>query len=113
MQKGAIDEESFRIQLAQVELKERRAEFDVQEKSTSLQNDLKEKELKLRQKVAATAQEVADNEGWSVVLDKHAPGVLYVKSDTDGTPQLLKACDKKYEAELAKSVLAKDDKKSA
>ena len=41
-----------------------------------------------------------------MVFDKNT--LVFASSDVDGTDQLLKACDKKYEAELAASALKKE-----
>lgn len=110
VQKGLITESDFRVQLSTVELKERRAEFDVQEHSAQLQNKLKNQEAELRQNIAVAAKEVAKAQEWSVVLDVHAPGVIYVNADIDGSPEVLKACDKTYEANRAKSALSTETK---
>lgn len=110
VQKGLITEANFRVQLANVEIKERRAQFDVEEKSATIQNDLKNKESELRQDIAATAQELVKTEGWGVVVTKDAPFLVAANQDADVTPQVLKAFDKKYEASLAKSSLSTEKK---
>ena len=110
VQKGLISESKFRMQLANVELKERRAQFDVEEASATIQNDLKNKETELRQDIAATAQELLKTENWGVVVTKDAPFLVAANQDADVTPQVLKAFDKKYEANLAKSALSTEAK---
>lgn len=112
VQKGLITEAKFRAQLANVELQERRAHFDVEEASATIQNDLKNKETELRQDIAATAQELVKSENWGVVVTKDAPFLVAANQDADVTPQVLKAFDKKYEASLAKSALSSDKKET-
>jgi Skp family chaperone for outer membrane proteins len=110
MQKGILGEEDIRKELVSVELKERRASFDLEQEKAQLQADLKSEEVKLQKDISATANEIVASGDWTFVVTKDNPFVLASGDEHDGTKELLSAFDKKYETQLAKASLATEKK---
>ena len=80
------------------------SERTLADKEEALRNSIQKKQLALREKQLKIANEVSEKEKWGLVVDKNAPGVLFVSNAIDKTDCVLKAVDEKY---LSKSVNAK------
>ena len=61
-----------------------------------LRSSIQKKQIALRERQLKIANEVAEKEKWSLVVDKNTPGVLFVANAIDRTDSVLKAVDAKY-----------------
>ncbi len=99
-----LSQEAMQEKTAAVMKKKNDVERDLAEKEETLRGTIQKKQIALREKQLKIANDISEKENWGLVVDKNAPGVLFVSSAIDKTDMILKAVDEKY---LAKSVNAK------
>jgi len=104
-QKEDLDRQGMTIDPAIKASKEaalQKAMVELQKLYYTLQNELKQKEGEAVQpifeKMQVIIQEIAERDGYDLVLDKNSSGIVYAPMKYDLTTELIRFYDKKYPA---------------
>lgn len=77
------------------------AERTLQDHEETLKNKVQRQQFALRDRQMKVANEVFKKNNWGLMIDKNAPGVLFVNNAIDKTKEMLKAVDQKYQEEIS------------
>ncbi|MCF7799524.1 OmpH family outer membrane protein [Candidatus Babeliales bacterium] len=85
------------------------AERFLSDKEQAIKEELEKHQILLRNKQMKIFDDFCKKEKYSVALDARMPGVLFVSNSVDITDKALKEVDKKYDDEVVKNLVAKND----
>jgi len=77
------------------------------DKEEQLRASIQKEQLALRDRQMKVIHNVFDQEGYAAIIDKNAPGVLFVSNSIDKTEHGVKAVDEKFAAAKKAATLAK------
>ena len=77
------------------------------DKEEALRASIQKEQLALRDRKMKVINNVFDQQGYAAIIDKNAPGVLFVSNSIDKTDFVLKAVDEKFAAATKATTLAK------
>jgi Skp family chaperone for outer membrane proteins len=97
-QAKVLSKESFAEKSQELLAKRKKLERDFADKEEALREKIKREEVTLRQSQLGSIQELCQKNEWGALIDKNAPGVLFVSNAIDRTEEVLKAVDEKYQA---------------
>ncbi len=85
---------------------QRTARRSLEEKKEDMESSMQGRVLKFRNKLLTTANNVLQQRGWNVVVDRRMPGVLCIADAVDKTKDVLKVVDEDYKKETAKAFIS-------
>ncbi|MFA5074685.1 MAG: OmpH family outer membrane protein [Candidatus Babeliales bacterium] len=85
------------------------AERYLSDKEQTIKDELEKQQILLRNKQMKIFDDFCKKEKYSVALDSRMPGVLFVSNSVDVTDKVLKVVDQKYDSEVVKDLVAKND----
>ena len=98
---SVLSKEALQEKTETIVQKKKDFERIIGDKKDKLEKDIQKRQVVLRTKQVEVINQVCKREDWGALLDKNAPGVVYVSDAIDRTDILLKEIDKAYEAETS------------
>lgn len=95
-----LSKEAIQEKMEQLTKKKKDAERAIADKEETLRAEVQREQMKLREKQLTVASKMFEQEDWGLMVDKNAPGVLFVSKGMDKTAEVLKTVDASYEATL-------------
>jgi|GEM_PF-7080424 len=106
-----LNQEALQEKTEKLAQKKKDIERKLMDKEEAIKINIQKKQITLREKQLAIANSVSEKEGWDIMIDKNAPGVLFVAKAVDKTDLVLRAVDEKY-IETQKGTSLAQSKKS-
>ncbi|MFC1854325.1 OmpH family outer membrane protein [Candidatus Dependentiae bacterium] len=91
--------------VAEIEKAKRKANFVIDEEKRTLASKIEEKERDVGQNIMDEVKAVAKDKGWGAVSDIRAAGCVFVADNVNKTTEVLKAINKKHDADVARAAI--------
>jgi outer membrane protein len=95
-QTKVLSVETREAKVEEIAKKKKKLDSQFSEEEEDLKSMVQKEQLRLRDQQLVTINKISKKEGWGVVIDKNAPGVLCVLDSTDKTDIVLKEVDAGY-----------------
>lgn len=96
---SVLSKEALQEKSEEIVQKKKDFERIIADKKDKLEKDIQKRQAVLRTKQIQVINQVCKREDLGVLVDKNAPGVVYVSDEIDRTDLFIKEIDKAYEAE--------------
>lgn len=104
-QSKVLSKDAFDLKAEELVNTRKNYERTFADKEEGLRASIQKQQIALRDRQMKVINNVFEQEGYAAILDKQAPGVLFVSNNIDKTDFVLKAVDEKFSS--AKATLAK------